>query len=154
MNYNDFPILNNDEYNLINNHYLNKTIFDRKKLLSQINNEIINCINLSFNIQANFNLKIRKSIENMHKNLVKIQTNLTTTFNLDIVFNQNFSNFNLFSFINRILNIINQLTNLILNEQKEYYKKLINKNIEDLICALKEIFLALDNSNLLFFKHM
>jgi len=153
MNYNDFPILNNEDYKLINEQFNQTQVFDRKTQASKIYIELINLKNSSFKELNSYNKKILSALNTTIKTTTKLIDNLISLFNTPQT-DHNTTNASLFSFINRTINCIKLFSNWETNEPKEYYKNIAHKSLLELTSSLQEIFLALDDSNLLFFKHM
>ena len=154
MNYNDFPILNNEEYNLLNEHYSSLYPFNRKELINNLCLEINICCNTCLKLSNQFNPQIRNSINNSHQTLIKLFNNFSSLFNVQIKPNQLMDNLSIFTFIKRIINITKLLNQWLVNENKEYYISIIKKSILDIFNSLENIFSSLEKSNLLFFKHM
>lgn len=154
MKYNDFPILNNDEYNLINSHFFNTEKFDRKTTLIKICNNISCCKNLCLELSSKHNLKIRNAINHTYEILNKLNENLSSSFNLNILPNNTIKTCSLFDFMKKITNINSLILEWSKNEQKEYFKSIALNTMKDLVDILKAIISALEESNIILFKHM
>ena len=154
MNYNDFPILSNDEYKFLNEQYSLNPSFDRKTYLFKICTELLSCINICVGLNGRFNSKICYTISDSKQVLEKILNNLTSTFNISMSSQKEISNFNLFTFLKKIINTVSLITSLTNFEQKEYYKTMLTKSTNELLKILENIITALENSNLHFFTHM
>ena len=154
MIYNDFPILNNDEYELLSKQYSKFQPADRKTLIFKICNELNICYNFCMGFENKFNKKIKSEIENSKIVLFKLLENFTSTFNISPPINQTINSFNLFSFIKKITYSTTFILQWLSIEQKEYYKKLGQSSVAELMELVNKIISALEESNLHFFKHM
>lgn len=153
MNYNDFQILSNEEYEIINNHFLQTQKHDRKTLLNEICLTIVNCRNSCHNFYNNVGLKLKTALNECLAILSKIYENYSTTFNIEIKSNE-IKNISLFSFVNNIISAIHLNTNWILIEEKEYYKNLGKKTNIELFDIVNKLLKSLNESSFYFFKHM
>ena len=155
MKYNDFPILNNSDYEFLSNQYQNFGMpFDRKTQLVKICQEISLCRNICFEIENKHNFKVKNAIEKAKSTLTKLFDNFSSTFNINITSTKLVLNLNLFSFLKRIIKIISKINNWSTHEQKEYYISMSQKSAAELLICLEEILSALEESNVQFFKHM
>ncbi len=153
MNYNDFPILNNDEYELINQQFSSNLPFERKFHLLQICKEINLCSSSCFVISSQYNQKIIHTLSATNKTLTKLFDNLTSLFNLNNKATT-IENFSIFTFIKKLINLNNLFQDWIANEKKEYYIAIAQKSIKEINSCVTDICSALDESNLHFYKHM
>lgn len=154
MIYNDFPILNNQTYNLLNEHFSHQQNFDRKSTINLICKELNILLNTNIENKNQYNRKIRKSIENCLHTTRKLFDNFSSLFNLAITPKHSYINLNVFSFLNRLTKTLSILTSWQHNEEKEYYKTLANKSMNEIIINLSDILSTLEESNLYFFKYM
>ncbi|MBQ8615457.1 MAG: hypothetical protein IJ415_02705 [Clostridia bacterium] len=154
MNYNDFPILNNDEYNLINSHYSNFERFDRKTTIIKIYNEISGCKNICLDLSSKHNPKIKKAIEQAYETLNKLNENLLTSFNLNNTESNTIKTCSLFSFMRKITNLSSSVLEWSKSEKKEYFKSIAQSTMKDLFNIMLNLTSALEESNIILFKHM
>ena len=154
MNYNDFPILSNDEYNLLNEHFNINQPKDKPTVLNNLLEKLNICFSFCIGLTNKYNVKINIAINNTKNQIEKIKNNLTATFNLTSTKNNSVLNSNIFILLNTIIEAVHETIIWTTIENKEYYKTLAQKNLNDLISCVKEILLALEKSNILFFKHM
>ena len=150
MIYNDFQILNDNSYKKLANAYnTNKSIGNfhvevYKKLLfcseclcinkPQINNKILLSLNYSITV------------------IEQILENFKCIFNLKNLKQTEIKEINLFEYVLHLINIVEYL-NIWQNEEKNnYYKNFIFKTINELILTLKNIFSALNKSNIKIYK--
>ncbi len=152
MNYDDFPILKNEDYQILNEQF-NIVQFDRKSTLKNLCSELSVCSNSCLSLYSLHNSKTQKALKETHICLEKIFGNLTSFFNISHK-NDTILNLNLFSFLKKISSLINGFLNWAKLEHKEYYKSLAFKSAEEICNHLKIIFSSLEESNILTFKHM
>lgn len=153
MNYSDFPILTENEYNFINEHYT-KTTFDRKKLITQVCFELnikqTSCIDK----KSKYNSNISKNIEQAIAVCAKLYNNFSSQFNIQSTQISSVSNLSVFLLLKRINKISSLLTTWIESETKEYYKTLAIKSLNELMSSSSQILQSLEDSYLHFFKYM
>lgn len=153
MNYNDFPILTNQEYQLMNENF--STIQpNRKAQISKICFEINTCKNSTLTLSNKFNKKICDSLNQTHTTLEKLLNNLTSTFNINETSNNTIVDMNIFSFLNKVVNIISLIQVWSTTEEKTYYKSIAQKSIVELLNILNSLIKSLQLSNVQFFKYM
>ena len=154
MKYEDFPILNNNDYSLLREQYLSSNQTDRKLIVNEICGEISNIINSYWSNENLFNNNLNRAIKNCSLSLMKVLDNLTSLFNIQVTRQQSIPTFNIFSYIRKINSIITMLLKWACSEQKEYYKSTASKTTIELLNSLNSILLAAEESNVKFYKHM
>ena len=154
MKYEDFPILNNNDYSLLREQYLSSNQTDRKLIVNEICSEISNIINSYWSNENLFNNNLNLAIKNCSLSLMKVLDNLTSLFNIQVTRQQSIPTFNIFSYIRKINSIITMLLKWASKEQKEYYKSTASKTTIELLNSLNSILLAAEESNVKFYKHM
>lgn len=156
MNYNDFPILNDDTYNYLKNKYseLNsEQTFDRVTSINKICFYLNECTGSCKSLKNKLNVKLRNSIEFANDEINKIISSLNETFNINLNSNV-IKEFNLFTFLKYLTYAIELFINWSYKEEKEYYKKVCNNCLNSLIECVKKIMEALENSNISLYKYM
>lgn len=156
MNYNDFPILNDDTYNYLKNKYseLNsEQTFDRVTSINKICFYLNECTGSCKSLKNKLNVKLRNSIEFASDEINKIISSLNETFNINLNSNV-IKEFNLFTFLKYLTYAIELFINWSYKEEKEYYKKVCNNCLNSLIECVKKIMEALENSNISLYKYM
>ena len=153
MNYLDFPILTDSEYNLLNEHY-NKTTFERKKIIAQICHELNLQQTFCIDKKSRYNSNTTKNIEQAIVVCSKLYNNFSSQFNIQSTKISSVSNLSVFAFLKKINKTSSLLTMWMENETKEYYKSLAIKSLNELISSSSQILQSLDDSYLHFFKHM
>lgn len=154
MNYEDFPILSNQEYELINSHFSKREKFDRKTILNKICNELIICKNICLESKSKYNKKICSALEKSLIILNKLNQNISSCFNIVNSQSQTMKIFNLFDFMKKLISISSLVFSWFEHEPKEYYKNLAGKTNRELLQVMENIISALNNSNIITFKHM
>lgn len=153
MNYNDFPILTNLDYELINKQYSNET-FDRKNQLTKICQNLDLCRQVCFEIEHFHNIKVKTSLQNTFSTTTKLLDNLTCTFNISISKKNEIFKTTIFSLLKILSEIISLFSIWLKNEKKEYYMSMCLKTQQELSACLNNILNSLEESNILTFKHM
>ncbi len=154
MNYNDFPILDDSTYNLMMNEYNNSLPFDRNTAINKLYLELDECKNFCFGLTNRVNKKIQLAVESAKTEIEKILENFHATFSIHVNSQKEIKEFNLFTFIKKLISSISNMHHWANNEQKTYFKTLAGNNIITLINILMQIIEALENSNLHLFKFM
>lgn len=152
MNYNDFPILNNDDYKFLNEKF-NQTNFERHDCVVKIF-LLLNETKFSFYEMKNLNYKIKNALLICKQDLQKLQDNLIATFTLNFEPQTEIKNINLFAFINKLFKILKLYKTWFENENKEYYKKLALNSTEILFNNISQILSILEKLNIILFKYM
>ena len=155
MIYNDFPILNNDEYKLLESKYSSNNLLDRKTEVIKIFHSLTICKNSSSHISQQLNHQILKAIQSTHSTLTKILENFSATFSIPSSINEsNIYTFNLFQFLKKLTSIVEQLNEWQAKEDKEYYKNFINISNKELLNEINNILSQIEKSNIYLFKFM
>lgn len=154
MIYNDFQILNDEKYKLMNEHFTKSKLNDRQVTLTEICHDLIVCRDTCLHISSKFNVKLRKAVEETNNVITKTFDNFSSLFNINIKPNTKTSNFNLFSFMKRLIDTTRKITEWGKVETKEYYISIAQKSLGDILNCFDLILSALEESNLYFFKYM
>lgn len=153
MNYNDYPILSDLDYSIINEQFKSNSQFDRKKDLFQICTQIHHCINICNGIEPKYNQRIQHSIKTCISTLSKILSNLSSIFNINIHTN-NIYNFNIFSFLKNLVLTSQQIANWQQHETKEYFKTISINSLNEILNIIEIVIKSIEESNYIIFKHM
>ena len=124
MIYNDFPILSSDYYNNLNKQYYS-SIKDRKHLAVVLHSQIRQCSYLCNSIK-NVNPCIKQQLLNSKKTLLQLQENLLANFNIQPAEEKEMFEFNIFTFINKLFQVLQTTIIWLAEEEKIYYKTFIN----------------------------
>ena len=153
MSYNDFQILSNEEYAILNNQFLARQNFDRNATIFQIKSTLNSCKNSCLSIANKYNTRIKSEIEQTHKKLNKILENFNSLFGTASQSTE-IKNINIFSFIDKLISITQQIYLWQKNEQKKYYNSFAEKTIFELLEIIANLIKQLDKSNIITFKYM
>ena len=155
MDYNDFPILTDEQYKQMQNKFnffLEKN-FDRKQTTFKIYSILTECKNSLPFINEKVNLHIKESLNFALNKLNKMASNFEATFNFSsqkIEVNAT----NLFSFLKKLSNLLKIFIFWLNNEQKEYFKQFSINAAAELTEVLFNILSALENSKIDLYKFM
>ena len=153
MDYKDFQILSDDEYNTINTHMSESKTFDRPTATHQIFIELLFCQNAEFNQIKKFNGKVTRTLNNSKTILNKTVDNFQSLFNYN-EFNKHIHSISIFDYISKLISLNEKLIKWSIVEKKEYYKSFAQKTSFEILNLAKEIVEAINMSNIYFFKFM
>ena len=151
MNYNDYPILDENAYEFIKEKYSKLMPFNRDELTTKLLNKLEECKSICLGLN-NINFKLKKVVADCYNNLSSFSGSLQNLFNKTI--KCEIKEFNIFSLLLNLVEcsiITNQWYN---HEEKEYYKNLANNLLQQLQSNTKTILETLLYSNVFTFKHM
>ena len=154
MKYNDFQILNNEQYYIINQEFSNNEEQDKKTIINSICEELNKIVGLCFSLSNQHNQHINKEIDETINTLVKIKNNLIETFNLKSATTINIVSTNIFSILKMLSSLSTPFLRWVMLETKTYYKSLAQNCFIDLTNCLNKILEAIEKSNIKLFKHM
>lgn len=154
MNYSDFQILSNDEYELMKTQYLTQRNFDRAETIAFVFQKLSFCKNMLTCINKNLNLKIKLSLEESNENINNILNNLETLFSFSKSKEKTCQQFNIFLLINNLLETTKIFINWSENENKEIIKSFTKKTTNTLIEIILNITKNLETSYFKFYKYM
>lgn len=153
MNYDDFPILKNDDYKLINEAYNETNIFERQTHLLDIvklcNYSQLDCIYLS----AIHNSTINKALDLTHSALIKLSDNISSLFNISLNTTNNSAN-GVFQLLENLTTLAEHLHTWQENELKAYYKSFASNSYHEISSMIKHILKSIQESRIISFKHM
>lgn len=151
--FDDFPILNDvDYFNLMQQYNMAKP-FDKSGQISQVFLHLNACFKFCFVPKPDYNFQLLQALKNVKDKLETCINNLKTSFNFGED-KYEVKQINIFTFLFKLNDACNILFNLYLKEEKIYNKKNYTACINILNDAIKDILLALQNSNIKMFKYM
>lgn len=150
MEYQDFPILNDNVYQFLNDQY-NSNKANKKNFIISICNDINHIIISSLNL---YNSRITKELGNCKASLSKILNNLSSLFSITIKPASTINTITLFDFLINFNNLINNFFQWLKLEEKEYYRSIIHKTVDELLEKENQLIKSLNDSNIKFYKHM
>ena len=152
MMYEDFKILNTEQYKTINDQYLQSHSFNRKEFVDKVFSLLNTCSNCELSNNKKFNKTTIDKILKIQQILSKHSTNISIHFNTTKI-NEVYK-INIFTFIKNLVQLLSTYLRWQQEETKQYYKTLIQKGSNELTENIIELLRILENSNILFFKHM
>lgn len=154
MNYNDFPILNNNQYEFLNIQFLQNKEFNRKSILNEICNDLCTCKFSCFAIDNGYNIKIKAALKHGSSILTKLYENLTSTFSIQHKPHSGLKVLNIFELLNKINRIVLLCLEWQKDEPKGFYKTISQNTTIELLNISSSLTNALSSSNFVLFKHM
>ena len=154
MNYDDFPILNDEGYEILKKNYSTPSKPNRRDLVFKICQTLSNLVCSCFEFEDVYNKKIITSIEQTKEILLKHMDNFTELFNIKLEGNKKVKAFNVFSFLKDLTKLpilFNKWSDI---EEKEYYKITAQKSMAEIFNCIEEILSVLQTSNIKFYKYM
>jgi len=153
MIYNDFQILSDNTYFSLNNHYLSQKK-DRKTYANILYSELAWCHNILATIKPHINLNIKKQLNNSKNVLQQILENLLANFKIEKTNNSSAVEFNIFYFIRKLIQTLTITNSWLIDEEKTYYQQFIKNTNASIIAIISNLLSSLENSEIIFFKHM
>lgn len=153
MNYDDFPILDNTTYQILQEQYTNHQT-DHHEIIGKIFNKL-NSISMSeISDLKYFNKKILSALEESKSIISTTLQNFCQTFMIENNANNHIKAINIFSFLYEILECTNLIRQLINLDIKLYYKTFLNQSLTNLYKAVSDILSSLQRCTVHFFKYM
>lgn len=152
MNYNDYPILSDEQYKLMQDKFNEQNYFDRKENSYSIYLNLKECTNSITFLYQKVNAQICEQLKIAKQSLEKATSNFEATFNLP---NKQAAvkETNLFNLLKNLAKIQKKLANWLKFEQKEYFRQFILNLLEDVSNILFGLLNAVENSEIRLFKH-
>ena len=148
-NYNDFPLLSNEQYKEINSHY-NQT---SQNNLLDLGSRLQFCIDSFLSIQGNFNTNIENQIKAFTNELKNFKDSLKILYP-SMTFNNKKITPNVFLILSKVIEILNETNCLTLKHEKPYYKKVLSKLNTNVLNNLSKFMIILSQQDIKFFIHM
>lgn len=152
MEYNDFPILTNDEYNKMKNEYLNKLSNKNEIYISDICINLFDCINICNGLNSNYDKTLRTIIENAKIELNELYSNISFSYKIEHKPKSEVKDFNVFILLKIIIKIISS-TERIKSSFDNNEKTLLSSVEFKLITILESIINHLSNKQIFIMKH-
>ena len=153
-NYNDFPILNEEQYLKLSEQYNLKNLAPTSK--QSLTQQIFNLLNFSIKSLININHNLNTNISEKMNNHIKKLNDIYDSFKFlypSIKNNQNEQTDNIFFALSRLTESANATQELIAVEDKKYYKSNLARLQNKLMTALSEILMTLSKLSYKTFKH-
>ena len=147
MEYNDFPILNDEEYKFLENKFKENVSFNREEKTFFIFNNLLALFNCCPMLIVKSNRNIKESLLKAKTEIEKLIENFNSTFNFKINKNE-IKEINLFKFLKILANIQKNLIIWIKFEQKEYFKQFSINSLNCITEIVLDLAKALENSEI------
>ncbi len=154
MNYNDFPILDDDKYKMIQSEYEKFLPFNRNNSISKIYILLEECRHLCFGLNGQCNRDITRTLSDVKKELERVMDNFNSIFNIKLDYKKEIIEFNLFHFLKKLIDCTIEMKIWNSKEDKEYYKKFSDNSLEILLNCISNLVQSLEKSNVHIFKYM
>ena len=153
MEYNDFPILNEEEYKFLQNKFSENVSFNREEKIVSIFSNLLDLFNSSPMLIAQSNQILKENLIFAKNEFEKLIENFNSTFNLKINKNE-IKEKNIFNFLKTTINLQKNLINWHKFEQKEYFKQFSFNTLIAVNEILFHLISAIENSNVTLYKFM
>lgn len=153
MKYEDFPILNNNQYEELDFLYKNSNI-NKQITYNRIFNKLNQVINSSLTLTENVNPLLRNIITQNNIILNQILKNISANFAIKTNNTTTIKQFSLFDYMFSLNSLLEELLILSTQEEKTYYKTFLLNTQKAILNCLNNIILTLAKSNIILFKHM
>lgn len=154
MLYNDFNILDDGEYQIINLHYQQSKPQTQSEIVNKLFVNFDQCKSFCFGLNKCVNKRIQAVLVNAKSEFEKLISNVNTTFKIDAKTTKVVSAFSVFDFANKLiegLKLAQEFLNLATDPKLTDFAKQTTKTILDIT---DQLFNALANSNIQMFKYM
>lgn len=152
MTYNDFPILDSLQYELINKNFKSEQPFNRRSIAQETKKLLTPTLNIDLS-NTPYNSKIITAVSDNLTIINKLSSNLDSLFATTNQSNRTYK-LNIFQHLINLFKILESLNLWLISEEKEYYKSFLKKSIKELFNSTNNILLAIEKSNVKFFKYM
>ncbi len=152
--FNDFPILNDQDYLLLNKQYNLQSGIDRTTTVANVYLQLMQATNACSFIANSVNKSIRDLLNESHNQLITICENLDIIFNLNMKSSNQVVELNIFSFLKNISTAIDGLMQLSQHETKEHIKLFIDRTCLTLIQLINKFLESLSKSNIRLYKYI
>ena len=150
--YDDFPILSEQDY--LTSAYNASNSLNVADKLNQVLCLLDECKQLSFNSNLNVNLTLSKAIVDARKSIDTAMENLNLLFNVKVQASKQVKDFDVFAFLNGLLNAVENLNKINAGVEKSYQKSATQKTASQLLAAAQNITSALCESKVKLFKYL
>jgi len=154
MKYDDFPILDDTSYQIMQREYVSKISQDRHTMLAKIYNHIIHTEHSEIDKLGSLSAKTIEIIKKIKNYLEKTTQNICFLYNFEKNENKIIKKYNLLEFINNLIKLINLFQEYKNLEKTAYYKQYFDNNISELLNLISEIISSFENKYFLLFKYI
>lgn len=154
MNYNDFPILTDDEYLKMKNEYFTSTD-QSNNIIFEICLKLHECKNSFLYLNKIYNSNLYSSLNFAKKEISELYDNLIYSYKINTDQFKIINEFNIFLLLENLITIIKQTNLARTNKQLQKSNTTLLNSIENkIILIVEKILKNLKHSNFYFFKHM
>ena len=152
--YNDFSLPNDRDILIMQDMY-NKSLFNKNSCLSTISDLANEFLSQCYGVEKKTNARINLALEELKKDLNLLLENLELIFSFKTSSKiNNIKEFNLFSCLKIINQLITHLIILSSKEDKVYLKKFAYNTLRSILEDLNKLFDALSNSFIRMFRYL
>lgn len=152
--YEDFKILNDDQYKLISEQLQNQRICSNIEIANKLFLTLDQCKSFCFGLNNQVNKKIQSILLYARNQLDKLINNVNVSFNIDAHSAQVVTDLNIFAFAKKLIEAIQTVAELLYQPNSEKFFHFSLSTISTLLDITNQLFDALENSNIHLFKHM
>ncbi len=154
MMYEDFKILNDDQYNLISEQLQNQKICSQAEIANKLFLTLDQCKSFCFGLNNQVNKRIQNALLYARNQLDKLINNVNISFNIDAHSMQIVTDLNIFAFAKKLIEAVQTVEELLHQPNSEKFSHFSLPTISTLLDIINQLFDALENSNIHLFKHM
>lgn len=156
MNYDDFPILDDMTYKIMQEQYSlsNTDQADRYEILATALNCLATLLNCEISNTDQFKKSIVLALNNSKIRIENIYNSILKTFNTDPVKINHTRSYNIFEYLNKLLSIFINIDKLENVQEKPYYKQNLNQNKNAILEIISNILSSLESSSVHFFRYI
>ena len=137
MEYNDFPILTNDEYDKMKNEYLNKLNNNNETFINNICFNLFECVSICNGLNGSTDKTLRTIIEKAKIEINELYSNISFSYKIEQKPKTEVKDFNVFILMRNIIKIITSI---------ERYKSSFNNNEKTLLSSVEYKLITISES--------
>lgn len=154
MMYNDFQILNNDEYNLINEQYSHHQASTQTDIINNLFLQLDECKSFCFGLNKYVNKRIQNALVFAKNELDKLIYNINVSYKVSVHSIQAVTNFNIFAFAKKLMEGLELVQKLLEFATDPNTINFVKGTATTITSIAEQLFDALENSNIHLFKFM
>ena len=153
MNYDDFPILNDEAYDFLKDKFNEAGEFNRNVNVNKLFAGVVSCRSQILGAKEDENKEIKIALKFVENELNKIEQNLEENFNIYAEKKQ-VKTLNVFSLLKDLVAATRLVSEWCRMEKKEYLKNLAHITLNSLLNCGEEIVSAINKCNIKIFRFM
>ncbi len=155
MIYNDFKILDDEQYKILSEQYSTHTpVRTQTELANAIFVHLDECKSYCFGLHKNVNKRVCAVLKKAKDELERLIGNINSVFKITATKAAIVNEFNLFEFAKKLIKTIELTDELFDLSSDANHVKFINTTIKTISQLAQELFEALEQSNIQMFKYM